>query len=83
MAYYVGKCRVRVLAAGHNCAAFFLTSSSRIMESILVAEALQRWEYSLTRKIQDFVLKGKEICIGLDESRKAWNVRDVAIVRHE
>jgi hypothetical protein len=40
----------------------------------VVAEAPQRKEGSLMKKIQDFVLKGKEIYVGLEDSKKSWKV---------
>ena len=40
----------------------------------MVAKAPQRKEGSHMRKIQDFVLKGKQIFVGLEDSKKTWKV---------
>lgn len=42
--------------------------------------APQRKEGSLMRKIQDFVLNGKEIFVGLEDSKKSWKVWKIGTV---
>jgi len=51
----------------------------------MVAKALQRKEGSLIKKIQQFVLKSKDIFVGLEDSKKSWKVyvRSGRLVVHE